>query len=291
MQPSQPKLILVPTDFSEPAAHALRYASALGERFGAHLLIVYADPFLLPVDVPSRGTAEMIEEAREELQKHAEENVSTHVPFDTRVLVSGPVDAILEQARDTGCDLIVMGTHGRTGLRRLLVGSVTEAVMRTAAVPVIAVNASTPETAAVRKILCPVTFTAVSREALRYAAALGESPDTPLVLFHATEAQDLQNTIRELIRLQDWAPTDLAGRCDVKIVPRHASAEDIVAFARMTTADLIAVGIPPGRGPADVLRGTIAERIVQTSGCPVLVVNANTVARSRVAEIAAVTAP
>lgn len=287
MEPSQPKLILVPTDFSEPAAHALRYASALGERFGAHLLVIYADPFVLPLDVPTNGTQfalsieEMVEQAREELQRHAEENISTHVPFDTRVLVESPVDAILREGCETGADLIVMGTHGRTGLRRLLVGSVTEAVMRAAGVPVIAVNTSAPDNAAVHKVLCPVSFTAACREALRYAAALTGSGDVPLVLFHATEEQELENTIRELIRLQDWAPAELAGRCDVKIVPRHASAEDIVTFARLTTADLIAVGVPANRGLADVLRGTIAERIVQNSGCPVLVVNA---AAAKVAE-------
>lgn len=281
----RPKLILVPTDFSEAAAHALRYASALGERFAAHLLVIYADPFILPADLPPNGagfpqsSAEMIEESREQLLKHAEQNISNHVAFNTRVLVASPVDAIVEQACDIGADLIVMGTHGRTGLRRLLIGSVTEAVMRAATVPVIAVNTFAPEHAPVRKILCPVTFTAPSREALRYAAALAGSPDVPLVLFHATEEHEIDDTIREVIRLQEWAPPDLAGRCDVKIVPHHATAEDILEFARLTAADLIAIGVPDGRGLGDVLRGTIAERIVQNSGCPVLVMTATAAAQ------------
>lgn len=284
MRPSSPKLILVPTDFSEPAAHALRYASALGERFGCHLLVIYADSFVLPIDLPTDSAPiplsreQMIEEAREALQRHAEQNISERVPFDTQVIAESPVNGIVGHACDAGADLIVMGTHGRSGFRRLLVGSIAEAVMREATVPVIAVNAFASTGASVRKVLCPVSFTAASREALRSAAALADNSRVPLVLFHATEKQELENTIRELICLQDWAPTELAGRCDVRIVPRHASAQDIVAFARLATADLIAAGIPAGRTLAEVLRGTVAERIVQNSGCPVLVVNAATAA-------------
>ncbi len=296
MELFQPKLILVPTDFSEPAAHALRYASALGERFGAHLLVVYADPFTLPIDFT--GTApgnfeplrdQMVGEAREQLVAHAELNISTRVPFDTRVIVGAPVNAILDQARESGANLLVMGTHGRSGVRRLLVGSVTEAVVRAATIPVIAVTSSTLEDAGVRKVLCPVTFTAASREALRYAAALVDARNAPLILFRAGEERELQNTIKELIRLQEWAPRELVDRCEVKILPTRIPVEQIVEFAKVTNADLIAVGVPADRTLTEVLRGTIAERVMQHSGCPVLMVNeltARRTSRQRESELA-----
>lgn len=147
MEPNAPKLILVPTDFSAPSAQALRYGAALAERFSAHLLVIYADLFVPPVDYTISAAAvldmpreEMIEGAREQLQTFAEVNIPRTVPYDVRVVVSAPVDAIFTQASETGADLIVMGTHGRTGLRRLLVGSVAEAVMRLARVPVIVVH-------------------------------------------------------------------------------------------------------------------------------------------------------
>src|ERR1051325_2135932 len=151
METLTPKLILVPTDFSAPAAHALRYAAALGARFGAHLLVIYADTFTPPVDFTlSAGglfnvaQEDLIDAAREQLQAFAEANISADVPFDVRVIVGGPVDAIVGQVRESGANLIVIGTHGRTGLRRLLFGSVTEAVMRVAPVPVITVHENTP---------------------------------------------------------------------------------------------------------------------------------------------------
>lgn len=297
MQPFQPKLIVVPTDFSEPAAHALRYASALAERFGSHLLVIYADPFIPPID--SSGTAanafsqyasQMIEETRERLEIHAEQNISPRVPYDARVVVASPVNAIIEEACDAGADLIVMGTHGRTGLRLLLVGSVTEGVIRSATTPVIAVNSTTAETAGVHKVLCPVTFTAGSREALRYAADLTDTPNSPLVLFHGIVEQELQSTVDELLRLQDWAPKELVDRCELKMMPERVPPEQIVQFAKLTSADLIALGLPADRSIADMLRGTIAEQILHASPCPVLVVNENVARQKRPERVLELTA-
>src|SRR5579859_5491269 len=168
-----PKLILVPTDFSPASAHALRYASALAERFEAHLLVIFSDAFLPPVDFTgaaagdfalSRGA--MIDDTTEELIRFAEQNISAKVPYDTRVVVDSPVRGILDQAAEAGCDLIVMGTHGRTGVRRLVIGSVTETIIRTSTIPVIAVNTLAPESATVARVLCPVSYTAACRDAL-----------------------------------------------------------------------------------------------------------------------------
>ena len=147
MEPKAPQLILVPTDFSAPSAQALRYGAALAERLGAHLFVIYADPFVLPVDLTlgaggSYGVppAELIDEAREQLQSFAETHIPPSVPYDVRVVVGTAVQSIVAQIAGENVDLVVMGTHGRTGLRRLLVGSVTEAVIRQASVPVIVVH-------------------------------------------------------------------------------------------------------------------------------------------------------
>lgn len=269
MQAFQPKLILVPTDFSEPAAHALRYASALGERFAAHLLVIYADDFMPPVDFTATTAGEfaisreeMIADARERLEVHVETNISTSVPYDTRVVIGAPVNAILEQARECGADLLVMGTHGRSGMARLVIGSVTEAVVRLATIPVITVNAATRENAEVKKALCPVSYDAASRQALRYAASLATSRKTPLVLLRGIEEQQITATIDELIRLQDWAPRELVDRCELKVFPARIPAEQVVKFARQIDADLIAVG-----------GSRIAPQIVRNAPCPVLVIN------------------
>ena len=150
METLTPKLILVPTDFSAPAANALRYAAALGARFEAHLLVIYADVFVPPVDftisaagVFDVGREDLIETAREQLEVFAETNISTAMPYDIRVVVGTPTDAIVAQVRESGANLIVMGTHGRRGVRRLVLGSDAEGVVRTAPVPVLLVRAGT----------------------------------------------------------------------------------------------------------------------------------------------------
>jgi nucleotide-binding universal stress UspA family protein len=275
MEPFVPRLIVVPTDFSAPAAHALRYASNLAERFGAHLLIIHADRFMVPVDFTASpaGTFDvardaMIEEACEELEGHAEQCISRGVPYDTRVIVNRPVDAIIEQLRETGADLIVMGTHGRTGVRRLLLGSVTEAVMRIAPVPVIAVNPRAPERATIEKALCPVDYTPSCADALRSAAVFADK----LVLVRGVD--QIGRCFDELPRLRAWAPPEIVDRCELKLMISNASPAEIVAFAREIDANLIALGIPSDRTLSESLFGSLAEQIVHHSACAVLTVNA-----------------
>jgi len=263
------KLVLVPTDMSDTAAHALRYAGALAERFDAHLLVLYADPFMPPMDFGatiafSVRRDELIESAREELEMHVEENIDATVPYDVRVLAQSPVDAILEQACDTGADLIVMGTHGRSGLTRLIVGSVTEAVIRLASVPVIAVNSFCCEQPAGGPVVAPVAFTPASLEALRYAATLAEN--SPLLLYRGSGGGD---AVSELSTLQEWIPRELRGRAEMKVVPQAATAENIAAYAKQSGAGLIALGVPA----APHLIGGL----LHSSPCPVLTINERTV--------------
>lgn len=280
MESYQPRLILVPTDFSETAAHALRYASALGERLGAHLLVIYSDTFIPPIDFTTSAAGvfdfardAMTDKAREDLQEHAEQNISSSVPFDLRVVIGTPFDAIMAQLDESGANLVVMGTHGRTGVRRLLFGSVTESVMRAAPVPVIAVNSGAVISGRVGKVLCPVTFTPACRDALRHAASLVDDRTAPLVLFRTVEEEDAHMGMHDLIRLQKWVPPDLVDRCEMKLMTGPDEVEQIVKLSRATGVDLIALGVQAGRSVAEGLRGTIAERIVQQSNCPVLTVN------------------
>lgn len=282
METFRPKLILVPTDLSETAAHALRYASALADRLDAHLLVIHADSFIPAVDftaVPASSfdlaQQQLIDQARESLEKQTEENVGRNVPFDIRVVVGSPVNAIVSQARESGADLIVMGTHGRSGLGRLLFGSVTDAVMRMAPAPVIAVSPTSLETGQVRRVLCNVTFEPTCIQALRCAADLTQNPYSELLLLHLVSDLRLQDTIDDLVRLENWVPEDLAERCEFKILPDRSGDRRITAFAKVRAIDLIALGVRSDRSIAEFLGGTLAENIIRQSGCPVLAVNPN----------------
>ena len=139
------KKILAPTDFSESAREAVSYAVELASTFGAQLTLFHAyqtPAYLLPegsilagsdliVDIMNRAS-EALEAAKKELEGK--------VPVDTLLVEGLPFVQIVTAAQEGGYDLIVMGTHGRTGLRHVLLGSVAERVVRRAECPVLTVR-------------------------------------------------------------------------------------------------------------------------------------------------------
>ena len=138
-----PKTILVPTDFSETAQKALDYAVELAEKLGAKLQVIHA--FELPLvgfpDGTLTITAEMATRITVAAQKALDEVVAKYkgrpVELMTSLVQGDPRELVLEAARKLGADLIVMGTHGRRGIARALIGSVAESVVRTSSIPVL----------------------------------------------------------------------------------------------------------------------------------------------------------
>jgi nucleotide-binding universal stress UspA family protein len=143
------KQILVPTDFSEPSDKAVRYAKALAEAFGGvtlHFLHVVDNAFVH--GWTSEGYVGALPEFRERLERQARETLDklaaaselprSAVRLATRV--GHPVVEILRYAKEEAIDLVVLGTHGRSGLGHLLMGSVAERVVRTASCPVLTVH-------------------------------------------------------------------------------------------------------------------------------------------------------
>lgn len=279
MDTFQPKLILVATDFSKAAAHALRYASSIAERTGARLVVIYADELIPPLGettveaaLATRRIGQLIADAQEKLIEHVEENVSPYVPFDARVIVDSTVSSIVNEARDSGADLLVMGTHGRTGVRRLIVGSICESVMRSVTIPVMAVSsaAADHESLEINKVVCIVDQSPECADALRIAS--GMAPDARLILLKPREDDRPQQAAESLMRLRRWLPVELVDRCELHLVDADWSAEHLANFAASVGADLIAAGGHRGHGMSDRIRGTTTDRIVQRSECPVLVV-------------------
>ena len=145
--------ILVPTDFSEPSDAALEYAKALATRFGAslHLIHVVEDALVTGVFggeayIPeSMGVVEgMREDAEHRLNARLTPLERNRLRATVGVLNGPNAPTILNTAREWGIDLIVMGTHGRTGVVHALMGSVAERVVRSAPCPVLTVHAQMP---------------------------------------------------------------------------------------------------------------------------------------------------
>jgi nucleotide-binding universal stress UspA family protein len=145
------KKILVPVDFNPLATAALEYAAQVAAQANATLVVLYADTFEPPVEftaiqAPALTTAiaESRARAADELAEYVNEHVPETLSMETEVREALPVPAILAAIAEHQPDLVVMGTHGRGGLSRLLFGSVTEAVLRDAKVPVLTMNRVDP---------------------------------------------------------------------------------------------------------------------------------------------------
>jgi nucleotide-binding universal stress UspA family protein len=135
--------ILHPTDFSEHSEFAFRVACALARDYKARLILLHVltPPMMVyggePVLAETWPSVKEVEEKLRQLQNQAH-----HVRAEIQVLEGDPVDMILRAAEETHSDVIVMGTHGRTGLGRLLLGSVAESVIRKAPCPVLSAKPS-----------------------------------------------------------------------------------------------------------------------------------------------------
>jgi nucleotide-binding universal stress UspA family protein len=143
------RTILHPTDFSERSRHAFRLACSLARDYGAHLVVLHVVP--TPLAVYMEGVvAEPVSNYQEELQAQLctlKPEFPEVVP-EYRTVEGDAIHEILRYAMEHPCDLIVLGTHGRTGLSRLLMGSVAEGVVRKAGCPVLTVKTPFPVAAA-----------------------------------------------------------------------------------------------------------------------------------------------
>lgn len=139
--------ILVPTDFSEPASEAKEYAAAIADRWGAelHLLHVVVPPVIPFPDsasswtMPSTGLKSRVEEAEQEIRREVSTWSEERRVIST-VVTGFAVEEIVKYAEEHSIDLIVVGTHGLTGISHLLIGSVAEKLVRAATCPVLTVR-------------------------------------------------------------------------------------------------------------------------------------------------------
>ena len=288
--------ILVPTDFSATSDEALAFAKTLAGRFGASLHLVHAfeDPFTAAA-FASEAYSTLPLTLRDDMVREAERRLADRLPEDQKVLFNGtteivagtPTKTITEYAATLGADLIVMGTHGRSGVAHLLLGSVAERVVRQAAAPVLTIR---QPPGPVKRILVPTDFSATADAALDYAYLVAERFGASLQLLHVlddpfvsegmtAEAYISEAPVLRSAMLRDAqsrlshrsAPRDQGVRVDSEVLFGHG-AKTIAEYAQTLGVDLIVMGTHGRTGVAHLLLGSIAERLVRTAPCPVLTV-------------------
>jgi nucleotide-binding universal stress UspA family protein len=225
------------------------------------------------------------------------EAVPGDVPVEVALEEGGePPRVILERACALDADLIVMGSHGRSGYERLLLGSVTEKILHKAPCPVMVVPHRAEHPTPVgdvqfRRILCGIDFSDCSLAALEYALSVAEEADAQLTLVHVIETRSHFNALPPQVastlaqinteeeadaaaRLQALVPESVRPFCTIRtgVTHGHQGWADIVRLAIEGHADLIVLGAH-GHGAVErTLFGSTTHRVLRDAPCPVLTV-------------------
>lgn len=276
--------LILATDQSEPARRAAREGLALAEALGTPAVLVSV---VTPLHQGVEETRAELEEVRAKL--------TTSVALDIEVERAISVEAgIFQAARRHEAPLIVIGTHGRTGLRHALVGSSAERIVQLSERPVLTVRPTKDGDDATvylsrhARILCPTDFSDASRDAMLQAAELAKRLDAELLLVHVVEpilvpdayglpaAQVAVNLSEDLRKGGETALADIREKLGVDGLKVAALVEEGVAWRRITAlaesedVDLVFMATKGLTGLEHFLLGSTAERVVRHCSRPVL---------------------
>jgi nucleotide-binding universal stress UspA family protein len=245
------------------------------------LVVAYAEHFTPPpyftmnqIDELRRQLRESFQGARAALSRFVDEHIGTEAAAATglRVVEGTPADGIRKVSQEVRADMIVLGTHGRGGVNRLMLGSVAERVLRESDIPVLTVRMDTAsDVAPPKSILCPVNDTPAAREALSAAAHIARCFGGEVIAVHVREARAAQS-IEDLCA---WMPAEVRTSCAIRELTREGdAAEEIIALARDMHCDLLVVGARQRLFFDGTVLGSTTARVVRHAPCPVLTVKA-----------------
>jgi nucleotide-binding universal stress UspA family protein len=285
------KNILFLTDFSEPSAAALPFAAMVARTFGSkvtalHAILPSAYVYMAADAVP------VVLEDQEDLAKAEMQRVDAELsglPRETLIDRGASVWEVLSRAlKEHETDLIVLGTHGRTGFKKALLGSSAEEVFRRTNVPVLtigpAVSSSTHHGGRFQCVLFATDFSPASLAATRYAVSLAQENQSRLVLFHVLpsprsgkQGKNSGLSVAEALhQLEELIPVDAELWCRAEPAVEHGEpATQILAAASRYHADLIVFGVrgvDTFTGAATHRDRAIAYKVVAHAACPVLTV-------------------
>jgi nucleotide-binding universal stress UspA family protein len=291
--------ILCPVDFSEFSRHAIDYAAGIAHRCGARITALHVlrpiSTFLPPA---GEGLYPPIVFSQQDLQQFDEDlaafaRASGDVSVQTQVVQGSVVGEIVRIAAALPADLLVVGTHGRSGFNRLMLGSTTEKLLRKAPCPVLTVPARTPDAAPIgapfTRVLCAVDFSPASLRALALAESLAGEAAARLCVMHVLEpvsvfepvaagagapavSADLRRDARH--RLETFIGKDTRAFTDVvEVVVAGKSYQEILREAGERQSDLIVIGTHGGPLGLPAF-GSTTNHVVREAACPVLTVRA-----------------
>lgn len=288
--------VLCAVDFSDFSRHALDHAVAVSKWYSSRLTLLHViDPIIFPHPGPLMAEfgAAVVSDAdrnaaRGRLETWIKIAADCGVPADLVLRDGNPARQILNCAESLAADLVVLGTHGRGGFERFVVGSVAEKVLRKSPRPVLTIPPAVPQVARppYRHVLCPVDFSPSSLSALRVALSIAEEADAVLTILHAIDWPTDNELLVERFddpMFRTSVEQDVRRRLDALVdetARQYCSPKTELTFgkpyrailetAERTQADLIVMGVG-GRNPIDLtVFGSTANHVVRAAHCPVL---------------------
>ena len=286
--------ILCPIDFSDASRSALWYAAAVADHFGARLTVLSVDDPLLVAAIGAAGfTPPLANETLGELRTFCGD-VCAHrgagaATVDYRVATGKPALEILRMARELPTGLIVISSRGRSGLRKMFLGSTTERVLREAPVPVLITSGEPPPASSlseigrhVHRVLAPVDLTPVSRQQIAFAHGIAEALSAPLLVSHVVEPVFVPASVRGALRGAEDARRSQAQETLSALVSSTApnaevivstgdASEQIASLAEARGAQLIVMGLHSS-GAFGPRMGSVTYRVLCLSRAVVLAI-------------------
>jgi nucleotide-binding universal stress UspA family protein len=290
------KSVLCPVDFSDFSRHALAHAIVLARWYGARLTVFHAYPHpvepppvlyggfpgMLPLDSLPRMTAsprQVHDDAIADVKRFCDATGTQGLDVRYEARPGSIVANILEEAATLNADLIVLGTHGRSGFGHLVIGSVAEHVLRKASCAVLTVPplvAQPPGDPLVifKRILCPVDFSEASLKALAYGLSLAKEADAELVMLHVVE--DTPGYLRPgahgtIARMTAMMPADARTWCSPDVLLGAGKPfQEILRTATERDIHVIVMGVHR-RNLVDLMfTGSTTYQVIRAAACPVL---------------------
>ena len=283
--------ILVPTDGSAGAKAAARHGLRLASAFDSEVR------FLSVVDKRSysgdlAGIDSLVDDQRDALVEGATNNLrpledlaaETAVPFESSIEHGIPHKAILEYADEHDVDMVAMGTHGRTGLQRVLIGSVTERVVRTSDIPVLTTRAVPNEHSSYEDVLIPTDGSDAASAAIDHGLTIAERYDATVHALSVVDVSSLAGSYDVTPIIEAWkddcerAVTEVAEAAESRDIDVSTEVKQSTPYRAIKTyvenegVDLVAMGTHGRTGLERYLVGSVTTRTVRTSDIPVLTV-------------------
>ena len=285
--------ILCPVDFSEHSRHALRYAAFLAARSRGRLVGLFIeDPLLAAAAVVEYDERRLLDEGRRQLRRLVERTASAYdlatKSTAIEVAVGKPHEQIIRTAARLKCDLIVIGSHGRTGVNRMMLGSTTHRVLRESSLPILATPPKQPGSVGPARgwpgkwAVAPVDLEPRDRADALAAAAAARALGVQLQLVHVVEPiadvpwleldearrnqQRHRKALADLTRLKEELGRDVS-ECRVLV---GNPADQIAKLASASGVGVVIMTRRPGRGLFGPKQGSISYQVLAHSNTPVL---------------------